>query len=448
MIIGGGLAGISAAVGLSQRGFQVQLLESRPRLGGRASSITDPETDELIDNCQHVNMGCCTSFQKLCELTETDQFLTTESQLHFMSPDGKLNILKNGLLPAPAHLAYSFAKLSYLSWKEKLSLALTLLRLKRASPPASGAFIDWLAKQKQSQNLLDRFWNVVLVSALSEDLDRIDFYHARKVFLDGFLQDRNAWKVQLLNIPLGQFYDEHLLLWLEKHETTVELKTGLDQFLVDKNEKNEPIIVGAKLRDGTVRKADHYVLAVSFDRAIALLPQEVLQSAEFSRVGEIESAPITSVHLWFDQPITTLRHAVLINRLSQWVFNRTAILNHQQCPSTDSGYYYQVVISNSRDIKEKVSGDQQDVISHVVQELKEIWPQAAHVKLLHSRVITEHRAVFSVTPGIEEIRPPQQSPIRNLQIAGDWTQTGWPSTMESAVRSGFQAAENVAQNEA
>ncbi len=457
IIIGGGLSGIAAAVGLTMYGYQVKLIESRPRLGGRASSIADPTTGELIDNCQHVNMGCCTSFQNLCRLTNTDGFLTTEQQLHFIGPDGKVNILKNGFLPAPAHLAYSFAKLSYLNWKEKLSLAKALLKLKRATGPASGAFADWLKTQRQSQNLIDRFWNVVLVSALSEDLDRIDFYHARKVFLDGFLQDRNAWKVQLLKIPLGEFYDEHLQSWLINRGAEIKLKTGLKEFLVEQNMNNEPVVAGVKLRDGSTLKADHYLLAVSFDRANSLLPVEVTGSAEFSQIEKIESAPITSVHLWFNEPITNLRHAVFIDRLSQWVFNRNAILEREftlprseisvELPIEKAGYYYQVVISNSRDVKERVSGTQQQLIAHVIQELKEIWPDAASVKLLHARVITEHRAVFSVTPGIEKLRPPQQTPIRNLQIAGDWTKTGWPSTMESAVRSGFLAAENIAKND-
>ncbi len=443
LIIGAGLAGIAAAVELSRHGYQVRLVESRPRLGGRASSITDPTTGELIDNCQHVNMGCCTGFQKLCRLTGTSQFLTNEKRLHFIGLDGRINVLKNSLLPAPAHLAISFAQLSYLTWQEKRALAVALLRLKRANRPASGAFIDWLKTQKQSCNTIDRFWNVVLVSALSEDLDRIDFYHARKVFLDGFLRGRNAWKVQLLKIPLGEFYDRHLQNWLKEHAATIDLLTGLKEFLVQ-NEHDRFTVTGAQMRDGSILKADHYLLAVSHDRARPLLPEAASNVEPFSKTGDLESAPITSVHLWFDRPVTQLRHAVLINRLGQWVFNRTAILEQNSPPS---GHYYQVVISNSRAIKNKISNSQEELATLILQELEQIWPRTSSAKLLHSRVITEHRAVFSVTPGVEALRPPQQTPIWNLQIAGDWTNTGWPSTMESAVRSGFLAANNIINND-
>ncbi len=444
LIVGGGLAGLTAAVSLTEQGYQVKLIESRPRLGGRACSISASQTGELIDNCQHVSMGCCTGFHRLCRLTNTAKFLTNEKQLHFIGPDRKINILKNGPLPAPAHLALSFAKFSYLTWKEKLSLALALLRLKKATRPDSGAFVDWLKKQNQTAALIDRFWNVVLVSALSEDLDRIDFYHARKVFLDGFMQKRHAWKIQLLNIPLGTFYEEHLQNWLIKRGTEIELKTGLKKFLV-KQQHGQPILDAAMLRDNSTWQADHYVLAVSFDRANQLLPDPVLQANRFSQIDQIESAPITSVHLWFDQPLTRLRHAVLIDRISQWIFNRNAIIESDR--ATSSRHYYQVVISNSRDVKAKVADMQQGLIAQIVQELKEVWPQAASAKLLHARVLTEHRAVFSVTPGIEKIRPPQQTPIRNLQLAGDWTDTGWPSTMESAVQSGFQAAQNIIEQD-
>ena len=316
---------------------------------------------------------------------------------------------------------------------------MALLRLKRANRPASGAFIDWLKTQKQSPNTIDRFWNVVLVSALSEDLDRIDFYHARKVFLDGFLQGRHAWKVQLLKIPLGEFYDRHLQNWLKERAATIDLLTGLKEFLVQ-NEHGRFTVTGAQMRDGSILKADHYLLAVSHDRARSLLPDPVSKMEPFSKTGDLESAPITSVHLWFDQPVTQLRHAVLINRLAQWIFNRTAILE-QSSPA--SGYYYQVVISNSREIKNKISNSQEKLVAHIIRELGEIWPRTRSAGLLHSRVITEHRAVFSVTPGVEKLRPSQQTPIWNLQIAGDWTDTGWPSTMESAVRSGFLAANNI-----
>jgi uncharacterized protein with NAD-binding domain and iron-sulfur cluster len=151
----------------------------------------------------------------------------------------------------------------------------------------------------------------------------------------------------------------------------------------------------------------------------------------------LESAPISSVHLWFDRAITDLPHAVLIGRLSQWMFNRTLL---QGDASESHSHYYQVVISASRELQGR---SQEQIIQEVLGDLTEIWPEAAKARLQSGRVVTEHRAVFSVMAGAEAFRPSQQSPINNLLLAGDWTRTGWPATMEGAVRSGYLAAENV-----
>ncbi|MGC1272951.1 MAG: FAD-dependent oxidoreductase, partial [Planctomycetaceae bacterium] len=155
-------------------------------------------------------------------------------------------------------------------------------------------------------------------------------------------------------------------------------------------------------------------------------------------LDRLETAPISSVHLWFDRPITDLPHAVLVERLSQWLFNRTALQSSE--PPADGRYYYQIVISASRELDGTPSSD---TVAAVVDELREIWPAVNEAQLVHSRLVTEHRAVFSVLPGADRYRLPQQSPIENLQFAGDWTRTGWPATMEGAVRSGYLAAENV-----
>ncbi len=493
IIVGGGLAGLACAVALTRAGVRVLLLESRPRLGGRASSIVDATTGAQIDNCQHVSMGCCTNFQQLCDWTDTRRLFAEEQELVFIGRDGKQNRLHNSGWPAPLHLGWGFAGLSYLTWRDKLSLGRALRALMRGTPPPSGRFSDWLSQQRQSPALVERFWNVVLVSALSESLDRIDFRHARRVFVNGFLKHPDAWKVHLLTIPLGEFYDQHLATWLTERGTQVQCKAGVSGLVMQSESETTARVQGVRLRDGRVLKAAACVLATPPDRAEELLPPQVKQSAEFSRLNELETAPIASVHLWLDRELTPLRHAVLIDRISQWMFNRTAILRdstaaenvfratEQASGSAAAGlpaqksmsetaapaaatlmlapspalasqhigretYAYQVVISNARaswssqrDSANPAS--QQELIDAVWAELREIWPTSA--RLLHARAITEHKAVFSVVPGIEELRPPQQTPIANLQLAGDYTQTGWPATMEGAVRSGFLAAENL-----
>lgn len=446
VIVGGGLAGLAAAVALTERGFPCTLLESRLRLGGRASSFLDPTTGLDVDNCQHVSMGCCTNFQHFCQTTGLAEYFHREPALNFIGLDGKNNRFQAGLLPAPLHLARAFAGLSYLTWSDKISLANGLKALARpvTDDEESQPFSDWLSRHRQSDAAIQRFWLVVLVSALSETLDRISVRHARKVFVDGFLRNRHGWYVDIPTVPLETLYGGWLTDWLMSHGATVRLQTS-----AEKLELNETSVTGIRLSSQDLLPADEVIVAVPFFRVKSLLPESFACHPSLSGIDALEPAPISSIHLWFDRPITPLRHAVLIDRLCHWVFNRTAIgtdtgafqgTSGANSQSGDKGYYYQVVISASYGLSER---GKEVVLQDVLQDLAGVWPVAAEAKLLHSRQVTEHRAVFSPVPNVDHLRPAQQSPITNLQWAGDWTQTGWPATMEGAVRSGYLAASNV-----
>lgn len=434
LIIGGGLAGLATAVGLAEQGVGSTILESRPRLGGRASSFHDAATDQWVDNCQHVTMGCCTNFRAFCETTGLADSFRREEVLYFVAPNGAVNPFRASSLPVPLHLAVAFAGLSYLTWSDKLALGRGLRQL--AARPATGpeeSFADWISKQRQPQRVVDRFWKVVLVSALSESLDRIGVNEARKVLVDGFLAHRDAWKVDIPRRPLEELYGTRLMSWLSQHGIEVQFLTAGDQVHAGNGS-----VTGVTLRDGRRVGAEDYVVAVPHQRLLGLLPAELQQVSEFAGVSQLETAPISSVHLWFDRPITPLPHAVFVEGLVQWVFNRTAL--SEQPPTDETGWYVQVVISASREL---LGQDSDAIRDQVLAELSVAFPETRVARLIRSRQVTEHRAVFSPLPGSQAHRPPQQSPLPNLQLAGDYTQTGWPATMEGAVRSGFLAAENI-----
>lgn len=441
-IVGGGLAGLAAAVALAGQGVPVEVLESRDRLGGRASSFADPETGETVDNCQHVSMGCCTNLQHFCRTVGiADRFRIVPS-LAFFDPEGRTSTLSAAPLPAPLHLAPAFARLKYLTLGEKFRLAGGLRALARHRPgdaDRSQTFRDWLIQHRQSARLIERFWDVVLVSALSESLDRIDVGHARKVFVDGFLRHRLGWQVQVPTVPLDELYGQPVVDWLTRHGGTVRCRAPVRRL-----HGSCGGVTAVELRDGTQQPVGDVVLAVPQHRVLDLLPADVAAAPPLAGVSQLESAPITSLHLWFDRRITELPQAVLIGRLSQWVFQR------QEPETSDGGapaiaespprWAYQVVISASRSLR---GAPQTEIRDRVLAELAELWPAAAAAQLVHWRLVTEQRAVFSVVPGVDRLRPVQQSPAANLQLAGDWTATGWPATMEGAVRSGYLAAENV-----
>lgn len=434
LILGGGLAGLACAAGLVQHGVRATVLESRPRLGGRASSFHDTTTEQWVDNCQHVAMGCCTNFRHFCRLTGIDSQFQTAETLYFVGDRGQIHRFAANRGPAPLHLVKAFAGLGYLTWADKFALAQGLSALARQRRfDSQQSFADWLNKHRQPPRTIERFWQVVLVSALSESLDRISVPHARKVFVDGFLRHREAWQVSIPQTPLEELFGTSVSRWLQSQGVRIQTLTAAESVEVEQGQ-----VTGVCLRDGTQRTADDYVLAVPWQRVTNLLPEVWRTRAPFAELARIEAAPISSVHLWFDRPIMPLPHAVFTQGLVQWVFQRPA--ETQLKDAHPESYYYQVVISASRD----VVATETAVIQHrVLDELAAVWPTVRGAKLLAARQVTEHRAVFSVVPGIEELRPPQQSPIPNLQLAGDYTQTGWPATMEGAIRSGFLAAENI-----
>ncbi len=442
VVVGGGLAGLAATVALASRGVGVTLLESRSRLGGRASSFFDPTTESWIDNCQHVTMGCCTNFQHFCQTTGIDHFLQRQSMLYFVAPDGKINRFSASWLPAPFHLLPSFLRLSYFTLRDLRTIARGLRSLMKAkfSDSQNSSFAEWLKQHDQPLHVIENFWKVVLVSALSEDLDRIDLSYARKVFADGFVFNRSGWQVTIPRVPLEQLYGTVLTDWLKKHDVDVQLNQSVQKFnIVDGT------ILSAQLRDGSEIAANDWVVAVPQHRVSSLFPDAVQNIETLENALQLTTAPIASVHLWFDRPITDLPHAAIVGKLSQWMFNRTQI-QEQATPSSptvtkhENWHYYQVVISASHGLKQL---SKNETIANVVAELAEIWPVNPAAQLMHSRLVIEQNAVFSAVPNVDSLRPKQQSTFANLQWAGDWTNTGWPATMEGAIRSGYLAAENV-----
>jgi len=465
-VVGGGLAGLAAAVAAVEQGAQVELLERSKTLGGRASSFVDPQTGELVDYCQHVAMGCCTEFLDFCRRTGIDDCFDRTSTLHFIGPDGRrCDFTPSRWLPAPLHLLPGLLRLSYLSWRERWSIVRSLHKLVRGksipphdnttdnsrglTAPGGAAYKHrellapgysereetigaWLRHEGQSDRAVERFWSVVLVSALGETVDRASLAAARKVFRDGFWASRAASTLVLPRRPLAEIFHDRAGKWLADHGVKVHLDTPVRRIEGDGRRA-----IALVLPDGTRRAFDLTIIAVPWRCVRSLFADDLLsQMPSLADVDRIEPAAITAVHLWYDRPITQLPHAVLVGRLSQWLFAKPCGAGETPAPH----YYYQVVISASHRLAMR-KNDQW--LADVRGELESIWPEARRAKLLHGRVVALPAAVFAMTPESERSRPTQRTPLENLCLAGDWTSTGWPATMESAVRSGRQAVESL-----
>jgi squalene-associated FAD-dependent desaturase len=438
VVVGGGLAGLAAASSLVGFGLKITLLESRPRLGGRASSFVDQASGEPVDNCQHVSMSCCTNLADFCRRVGTAELFRRDPRVLFLGPEGGLSELRAGPWPAPLHLAGSFLRAKYLGAGDKLRVAYGLACLLSTRDERPGeSFADWLLRHRQTVRTINRYWATVLVSALNERVDQMDVGHARKVFVDGFLANREGYVMEIPLVPLGELYGTRLEAWLRERGVDVRLTTGVRSVDVD----DEGGLSGVTLRSGEAIAADFVVVAVPFDRVRGLLPGLGARVPGLSLLDEMRSSPITGVHLWFDRTVCPFDHVVTVGRLIQWVFNHTAI---QGRSATDAGgQYLQLVISAAYDL---VALDNEAILNAVVSELAEIWPAAGEAKLLRWRVVTEHGATFAVRPGVERLRPLQRTPVEGLYLAGDWTATGWPATMEGAVRSGYRAAEGILED--
>jgi zeta-carotene desaturase len=420
-IVGGGLAGLAAAVALGSAEQDVSVFESRPFLGGRATSYPLNAADDnspTIDNCQHVLLRCCTNLLDFYSRLEVRDRIRFYREFYWIEPGGRISVMKRGSLPAPLHFTGSFAKLRFLNVSAKVAIASGLLAIRyeygKRTDLDRMTMLEWLREKNQPLQAIDRFWRQVLVSAVNEDLDRMAASHGLQVFYLGFLARADAYEMGIPAVPLAHLYSEDA--WRKHRHVEIEHRASVQEVRIENHRVTEIVVNGKRV------SADAYVLAVPFERLPALAPGLSLDVSGFSH------SPITGIHLWFDRPITNLPHATLLDRTIQWMFNKGA------------GRHIQLVVSASRTLTDMPRAE---VIDMALLELKDFFPQANEAKLERAHVVKEVRATFSALPGLEEHRPISRTEIPNLFLAGDWTRSGWPATMEGAVRSGYLAAEAV-----
>ena len=436
-IIGGGIAGLSAACALADSGFEVTVFERRPFVGGRASSYEHPGTGETVDNCQHVLLGCCTNLLDFYRRIGVSDKIRWFDTLTFIEPGGRRSEIAPSALPAPLHTAPSFFKAASLSVGDKLAIARAMLALMGPLPPDSPkSFFDWLRQHNQTQRAIDRFWKVVLVSAINEDLDRISVRYGAQVFRESFLKSAEAGKMGVPTVPLSDLYAS-AIGYIEQRGGRVLLRNSIEAVVPS---SEQVVLQGAGLSESF----DYAILAVPYYALGKLLPAQngtgVLSTTLRQQLEQFESSPITGIHLWFDREITDLPHAVLLDRTIQWMFQKSK-LQPQRQQENSQGSYIELVVSSSKSLVEM---GRQEIIDLALRELDEFFPAAKTATLLKATVVKEVHATYSALPGSDSYRPNSRSPWPRIFLAGDWTATGWPATMEGAVRSGYRAAEAAA----
>jgi zeta-carotene desaturase len=458
---------LAAAIRLAEVGYEVELLEKRPVLGGRASSFLPPGGSEPIDNCQHVLLGCCTNLLDFFRRAGTANHFRFYNRFLFLGPGG-LSAVTSSSLPAPFHLLPSLASFRDLDWNDRFAIAramFAILRQRDSETSQSDELMsDWLLRQRQTPRAVEHFWRAILTSAVNEDLERMSSCHAFKVFWESFLRNRRGYRMGVPTASLSDLYSGEIL----NQKCRITVGSAVSRLEISQAQVSRLI-----LQSGEVRSADYYVSAVPPDALARLLPPALLaESPSLERMSRLEWSPITGIHLWFDRPITELEHTAILGRTVQWLFNRDAISRTEgsslgrtegsllkrtegspskpdegclpptegSSPNRNEGHYVQFVVSASRSL---TMLRRDEIIMKVLDEVRELFPASREARLLKAVVVRENESTISFPPGTDALRPGPESPLKNLFLAGDWTATGWPPTMEGAVRSGYLAAERV-----
>lgn len=430
VVAGAGIAGLSAAQALSARGAKVLILERKPFVGGRAYSYQHPSLGEEIDS-QHVLLGCCTNLRALCADAGIADAIRWYSEFTFLEPGGQRSILRGGSLPAPLHTSLDFARIPMLSLADKAGIARGLLDFMGGYPQSdTESFATWLVRTKQTERAIRHLWRPIVISALNDTLENCSTKYAGQVFHESFLKSAEGGRLGIPTEPLSDFYGH-----IAEHCVRQGSELRLQQSVLGLERSAQSDGWTVRTSEGDVL-AKQVVLALPFQQACTVLPEDASGAALQECASHFRNAPITTIHLWFDREITELDHAALLDTSIEWMFHKSRV---RRWPK-ERGSYIELTISASF---AQLHQSREEILSSALRELALFFPAVREAKLIKSGILKEARATFSVTPGLDAFRPPQQTAWTGLFLAGDWTATGWPSTMEGAVRSGYLAAEAV-----
>ncbi|MCY4625112.1 MAG: hydroxysqualene dehydroxylase HpnE [Chloroflexi bacterium] len=437
-MIGGGLAGLSAACALADRGVPVTLLEKRPYLGGRAFSFPDAESGRHIDNGQHIYLACCTAYTAFLRKLGVLDRTTLQRRLRAVIVDrnGRRGALAAApLLPSPFHLLPSFLAYPHLGLRDKLRAASAMLSIKRTNRAKlrdaleSETFQDWLVRHGQSERAIAALWDLMTLPVFNDTVDAVSAYMGLMFFQDGMLSGRHSADIGVSRVGLTQLVADAASRYLV--ERGGKILTGRN---VTRIEVEDGAVTGL-VADGEFTPTNAVVAAVPWDALVRLLPTGIAAHERLAPSAALQWAPIINVHVWYDRPVIDEPFLAVLDSPLQWVFNRSHI---EGLPGP--GQHLCISVSGAWEH----AGKGRDALREVfLGEMACVFPAAADAVVERFMVVRQPNATFRCTPGTQSLRPGQSTPIDGLTLAGDWTQTGWPATMESAVRSGLLAAEAI-----
>jgi squalene-associated FAD-dependent desaturase len=435
LIIGGGFAGLAAGVALAGAGRQVRLLEQKPHLGGRARSFRDPTIGSVVDNGQHLLMGCYHATLRFLEEIGTLNRVALQPRLRmqFLEAPERLTALECPKVPAPWHVLVGVLCSNSFGWREKREV-FRLGRAIRAEGDSDQRIErltveEWLSALGQSEKLRRNFWDLLSIAALNEDPRRAAALLFKRVLRLALFTSAADSRLAIPRVGMSECYTEAAASYITARSGRVELGGSVSGFLMTNG-----ICEGVQLSNGERIEARTVVSAVPWFEFVKLLPADLLRSElYFTNILALRPAPIISINLWFDRAITDLDFVGLRGTTVQWLFNTGKIHG-----SGDN--HVTLVLSGAH---AHVGRPKDELLAVTLRELGGLLPTVREAKLIHSLIIKERFATFSPCVGVEQVRPPARTPVRGLYLAGDWTATGLPATIEGAVKSGGAAAEEM-----
>lgn len=431
VVVGAGLAGITAALQLADAGLRVTLVEGRPRLGGLVFSFR--RGDLTVDNGQHVYLRCCTAYRWFLDRVDGAALAPLQDRLDVpvldvAQADGpRLGRIRRNGLPVPLHLAAGLATYPHLSLAERASVgraALALKRLDPADPALDGIdFATWLGRHGQSDRTIEALWDLVGVATLNATAPHASMGLAAMVFKTGLLSEPGAADIGWARVPLGELHDTLARKALDSAGVRTELRTRVSSVSRARDGGWHVDMDGERL------DADAVVLAVPQREAHALLPGGALEDPD--RLLDIGTAPIINLHVVYDRKVLRRPFFAALGSPVQWVFDRT------DASGLKDGQYLAVSQSAAQD---EIGTPVPELRKRYLPELERLLPAARGAEVRDFFVTRERTATFAPAPGVGRLRPAARTRAPGLFLAGAWTATGWPATMEGAVRSGFSAA--------
>jgi squalene-associated FAD-dependent desaturase len=433
IIVGGGVAGLSAAVHLSAAGHAVHLIDRRQHLGGRTYSWRDEVTGDIVDNGQHLLMGCYAETMRYLDLIGSRHLAKLQPSLHIDFADvatGQRASLHAGWLPAPLHVFAGLLGLNTLSFADKLRLIPLGVELLWSAPWKEYALQHmsveyWLQELRQSETARRHLWDVIAIGSLNDHPSRVSALPFFRVLRTAFFGKRSNASLLIPTAGLSEILVHPARKFVESQGGTLTTGSAVSGVIV-KDGRAAGVMVGNR-----AVSASRVILAVPHYAVTSLLPRASAPLAASS----FSSSPIITVNLWFDRRVMEQEFVALLNGRIQWAFDRGRIVGH-----SGDGQYLACVISGAAD---HVDEEKEALVRMAVDDLAAVFPAVRSVSIRHSLVVKEMKATFTPVPGSESWRPEAKTETPGLFLAGDWTNTGFPATIEGAVLSGRKAAEEV-----